>query len=254
MDLGLHRHDITDNMWDLIKDHLPGREGTWGGLAHNNRRFINAVFWILRTGSPWRDLPSEYGGWKNTHKRFCRWRDKRIWEALLEIFVKEPDMEWLMIDASHSKVHPHASGAKGGNQDMSRTKGGFNTKIHLALDSHGMPLKVIITKGSEADCKQAVNLIEEMKAEYLLADRGYDVNYIIDHAQELGMRVVIPPKKNRITQRKYNKDLYKIRHIVENTFLHLKRWRGIATRYAKNSASFLAAIQIRCLSLWLKIS
>ncbi|WP_323733477.1 transposase [Candidatus Bandiella euplotis] len=76
----------------------------------------------------------------------------------------------------------------------------------------------------------------------LLADRGYDVNYIIDHAQELGMRVVIPPKKNRITQRKYNKDLYKIRHIVENTFLHLKRWRGIATRYAKNSASFLAAI------------
>ncbi|WPX96285.1 IS5 family transposase [Candidatus Bandiella woodruffii] len=93
-----------------------------------------------------------------------------------------------------------------------------------------------------------------MKAEYLLADRGYDVNYIIDHAQELGMSVVIPPKKNRITQRKYDKDLYKIRHIVENTFLHLKRWRGIATRYAKNSASFLAAIQIRCLSLWLKIS
>ena len=60
---------------------------------------------------------------KKTHKRFCRWRDKGICETLLEIFVKEPDMEWLMIDTSHSKVHPHASGAKGGNQDMSRTKG-----------------------------------------------------------------------------------------------------------------------------------
>ena len=131
MDLGLHRHDITDNMWDLIKDHLPGRKGMWGGLAHNNRRFINAVFWILRTGSPWRDLPSEYGGWKNTHKRFCRWRDKGIWESLLETFVKEPDMEWLMIDASHSKVHPHASGAKGGNQDMSRTKGGSIQRFTL---------------------------------------------------------------------------------------------------------------------------
>ena len=117
-----------------------------------------------------------------------------------------------------------------------------------------MPLKAIITKGSEADCKQAVNLIGEMKAKYLLADRGYDANCIIDYAEELNMNIVIPPKKNRIIQRKYDKDLYKIRHIVENTFLHLKRWRGIATRYAKNSASFLAVIQIRCLSLWLKIS
>ena len=58
------------------------------------------------------------------------------------------------------------------------------------------------------------------------------------------MSVVIPPKKNRIIQRKYDKDLCKIRHIVENTFLHLKRWRGITTKYAKNSASFLAVIQI----------
>ena len=160
------------------------------------------------------------------------------------MLVKEPDMEWLMIDASHSKVHPHASGAKGV----------LNTKIHFAVDSHGMALKAIITKGSEADCKQAVNLIGEMKAQYLLADRGYDANCIIDYAEELNMNIVIPPKKNRIIQRKYDKDLYKIRHIVENAFLHLKRWREIATRYAKNSASFIAAIQIRCLSLWLKIS
>ena len=103
----------------------------WGGVAHDNRRFINAVFWILRTGSPWRDLPSEYGGWKNTHRRFCRWRDKGVWEALLEMFIKEPDMEWLMIDASHSKVHPHASG--GGNQDMSSTKGGSIQRFTLPL-------------------------------------------------------------------------------------------------------------------------
>ena len=93
-----------------------------------------------------------------------------------------------------------------------------------------------------------------MKAEYLFADKGYDVNYIIDHAEDLGMEIVIPPRKNRIDKREYDKDLYKLRHIVENTFLHLKRWRGIATRYAKNSLSFLAAVQIRCLSLWLTIS
>jgi len=67
------------------------------------------------------------------------------------------------------------------------------------------------------------------------------------------MIVVIPSKKNRKKQRTYDKDLYKLRHLVENAFLKLKQWRGIATRYAKNSASFLAAIQIRCIVLWLQI-
>ena len=68
------------------------------------------------------------------------------------------------------------------------------------------------------------------------------------------MHTVIPPKKNRKDQRAYDEDLYKLRHVIENAFLMLKRWRGIATRYAKNSTSFLAAVQSRCLALWLNIS
>ena len=118
------RHDITDRVWALLEPHLPGREGVWGGVAKDNRLFINAVFWILRTGAPWRDLPPTYGDWKNTQRRFCRWRDKGLWESLLTELIVEPDYEWLMIDASHIKVHPHAAGARGGNQGMSLTKGG----------------------------------------------------------------------------------------------------------------------------------
>lgn len=118
------RHDISDRTWALLEPHLPGQKGNWGGIAKDNRLFINAVFWILRTGAPWRDLPPDYGGWKNTHRRFCRWRDKGIWESLLEKLIKDPDFEWLMIDASHIKVHPHAAGARGGNQEMGLTKGG----------------------------------------------------------------------------------------------------------------------------------
>lgn len=118
------RHDISDRVWELLKSHLPGREGTRGVTAHDNRRFLNAVFWILRTGAPWRDLPPDYGDWKNTHRRFCRWRDSGVWEQLLEILISEPDFEWLMVDANHIKVHPHATGAHGGNQDMGRTKRG----------------------------------------------------------------------------------------------------------------------------------
>ena len=119
-----HRHDMSDSLWNKLEPHLPGAVGKVGRIARDNRRFINAVMWILRTGAPWRDLPASYGDWKNTHRRFSRWRDKRVWEQLLEVVMDEPDFEWLMIDASHIKVHPHAAGAKGGNQDMERTKWG----------------------------------------------------------------------------------------------------------------------------------
>ncbi len=101
------RHDISVRVWQILEPRLPGREGAWGGKARDNRLFINAVFWILRTGPPWRDLPPDYGDWNNTDSCFCRWRDKGLGEALLEQLVTEPDYEWPMIDASHIKIHPH---------------------------------------------------------------------------------------------------------------------------------------------------
>jgi transposase len=116
-----------------------------------------------------------------------------------------------------------------------------------------MPVRVIITQGTTADCTQACRLIEGITAEYLLADRGYDSDAIVEQAEKQGMQPTIPPRKNRKIQREYDTDLYRLRHLVENAFLHLKRWRGIATRYAKNTASFLAAVQIRCLALWANI-
>ena len=89
---------------------------------------------------------------------------------------------------------------------------------------------------------------------HLLAAKGYDSDSIVAKAEEQGAQPVIPPRKNRKQPREYDKALYKLRHLVENAFLHLKRWRGIATRYAKNLSSFVAAVQIRCLALWLAIS
>jgi transposase len=88
----------------------------------------------------------------------------------------------------------------------------------------------------------------------LIADRGYDSDAVVAFAQRLGMEVVIPPRKHRKHPRTYDRYRYGLRHLGENTFLLLKQWRGIATRYLKNSSSFLAAVQIRCLALWLKIS
>ena len=121
----------------------------------------------------------------------------------------------------------------------------------MAVDALGNPVRIIITGGTVADCTQAEGLIEGIPAKSLLGDRGYDSDAIIDSATSKGMTPVIPPKKNRKIQRDYDKHIYKIRHLVENAFLKLKQWRGIATRYAKNTTSFLAAVQIRCLILWL---
>ncbi|WP_227665247.1 IS5 family transposase [Magnetococcus marinus] len=146
-----------------------------------------------------------------------------------------------------------ASACSWGQRRQSRDeshKRGLNSKIHLAVDAHGMPVRAIITKGTRADCSQAQALISGFEAECLLADRGYDSDAIVEQACEQGMKPVIPPRKNRKTPRVYDVDLYKIRHLVENAFLHLKRWRGIATRYAKNVDSFLAAVQIRCIAIW----
>ena len=135
---------------------------------------------------------------------------KRCLGKLLEILIDDPDYEWLMIDASHIKVHPQAAGAKGGNQAMSRTKRGSTPKyikIHLAVDANGMPVRILVTEGSRADCKEAVHLIEGISAQTLLADQGYDTNDILSHAVSAEMEPVIPPKKNGKEQRYYNKYL-----------------------------------------------
>ena len=101
---------------------------------------------------------------------------------------------------------------------------------------------------------QVGRLIDGITAEHLIADRGYDSDKVVEQARGQGMAPIVPPRKNRKVQREYDRGLYRLRHLVENAFLHLKRWRGIATRYAKNTASFLAAVQIRCLALWASVS
>lgn len=116
-----------------------------------------------------------------------------------------------------------------------------------------MPVRMILTAGTTADCTQGLALIEGIAAEHLLADKGYDTNQIVALASKSGMNVVIPPRGNRREQREYDRDLYQARHLVENGFCNFKQWRGVATRYAKQAASFLANCQIRAIALWTKI-
>lgn len=132
-------------------------------------------------------------------------------------------------------------------------KRGLNSKINLAIESLGLPVEVTVTSGTVADSSQVKELISEIEAQKLLADRGYDTNEVIEYLQSRGMEVVIPPKSNRRDQREFDKVVYENRYKIENTFLKLKEWRGIASRYAKTTKSYIAAVQIRCMYLWLQV-
>jgi len=128
-----NRHDLKEKQWKKLEPIINQKLGDWGGSnAGDNRTFVNACLWIVRTGAPWRDLPPQYGKYNAVHRRYKRWADKRIWEHILIELIDDPDYEWLMIDASHCKVHQHAAGAKGGNQDMARTKGGSIPRFTLS--------------------------------------------------------------------------------------------------------------------------
>ena len=87
----------------------------------------------------------------------------------------------------------------------------------------------------------------------LLADRAYDTDEILKYCADNNIEAVIPPKINRKIQREFDEYIYKLRHLVENAFLKLKQWRGVATRYAKTTAAFVGAVTVRCLFLWLKV-
>ncbi|MBR8823925.1 IS5 family transposase ISThsp20 [Fusobacterium necrophorum] len=139
-----------------------------------------------------------------------------------------------------------------GKPSDSKDKRRLNTTVDLTVDAHDIPLRTLVTEGTRADCKMAIKLIEAMPVEHLIADRAYDTNALVEYLHEQNTQAVIPPKRNRKTKWEYNNALYEYRHLVENTFLKLKQFRGIATRYAKSVSCFAGAIHLASIVLWLR--
>jgi transposase len=105
------RHAIADEQWERIKDLLPGRKGSPGRPAGDNRLFFDAVLWVAKTGAPWRDLPERFGGWNKAWRRFDRRAKKGVWARVFAA-LQDPDLEWLILDSTAVRAHPHAAGAK----------------------------------------------------------------------------------------------------------------------------------------------
>ena len=108
------RFVISEELWEKIAPILPGKAGDPGVTGRNNRLFLEAVFWRVRTGAPWRDLPIGFGKWNTVFKRFRRWAKAGVFESLFNAINGEPDLGYAMIDGTIVQVHQKASGAKGG--------------------------------------------------------------------------------------------------------------------------------------------
>jgi transposase len=108
------RFVVSDAVWERVASLLPGKASDSGVTAKDNRLFLEAVLWRVRTGLPWRDLPNEFGRWNSVFQRFRRWVRAGVFERIFECLSGEPDFEYALIDGTIVSVHQKASGAKGG--------------------------------------------------------------------------------------------------------------------------------------------
>ncbi|GAJ45727.1 transposase [Holospora elegans E1] len=126
---------------------------------------------------------------KYAQNDFADGKIKTILENLLEKLIVDPDYEELMIDSSYIKVHPYAAGGKEGSRIPAQK--GLNTKLNMAVDAQGIPVRVIITSGIVANCKQTSQRVEGISAQNLLASKGYCTNRIVDEVRKNNMNPFI---------------------------------------------------------------
>lgn len=128
----------------------------------------------------------------------------------------------------------------------------MSTKIHAATEALGLPIRLIGTPGQRNDIALAHDLVEGIEADAMLADKGYDADHLVERIAEIGIGVVIPPKRNRKIQRAYDTELYKERNRIERFFNKLKQFRRVATRYDKLLANFMGFVKLAAIAIWLK--
>jgi transposase len=137
-------------------------------------------------------------------------------------------------------------------QGLGRSKGGFSSKLHAACDALGNPVRFFVTAGQRSDYIKALDLIHGQKMNALIADKGYDADYMAEAAKAVDAEVVIPSRSIRKIPRQYDEYLYKERNKIERMFNKIKHFRRVATRYDKLDISYLSFVFLAAIYLWLK--
>ena len=249
---------LSENQKHKIMSFLRTCDGIYVGNEAKTLRFIEAILWFVRTGAQWEALPERYGKWNSVYKRFARWSDRGIFDQMRRYFVSDPDLEFLLLDSTIIRAHPCAAGAPCPTADpkpdqaLGRSRGGFSTKIHLMVDALGNPLDFILTAGQVNDITQAPALLQNHRADYVIADKGYDADAFIALIEQMGAIPVIPARKNRKQCRFYDQHLYQERHLVECCINKLKWFRRIFARYDKLASRFLSFLSFVATLIWLR--
>jgi transposase len=248
-------YHIKNEEWEGILSFLRSISGLHTRNDKQLRRFIEGVWYILRTGCQWRLLPSHYGHWRTVHKRFKLWCVRGIWEQLFCSVQKEPDLEHVMIDTTIVRAHSCSAGLEknsGSKEALGRSKGGFTTKIHALVDGLGNPLKFRLTPGQCHDVTQSYDIIENIYGSTVIADKGYDANSLVTQLEAQECQTVIPSRKNRKNPRKHDTHLYKERHLIECFFGKMKHYRRVFSRFDKSASVFFSFLCLVGALIWLR--
>lgn len=242
---------LSDELWPKLRLILL-QEGIYDN--RNLRRSVEGMLYRMRVGCPWRDLPKQFGNWNSVFRRFNYWSKSGKWLRIFAALSQESDPEWEFIDGTYVRAHQHSAGASGqGDEGIGKSCGGNTSKIHMAVDSYGLPIAFKVTGGEVSDCTVAPELLEALPpAEAVVADRGYDSQQVRQQIEKKGAKALIPRKKNSLIGN-YSMDwyLYGLRHLVENIFARLKHFRAVATRYDKLKRNYESTVAMACGFLWL---
>jgi transposase len=243
------RQLLSDTEWVALKGRLQSIGRIWKhGQDERNRRFVEGVYYLLRTGVPWADLPAEFGHADAVRKRFRRWCKAGTWQVLFEGTVPAERIEKLMLDGTITKAHRSATGARGGTpEDIGRSRGGLTTKIGAAVCATTQKIiRVVLAPGQRNDCILAQALLGPTEGAAVIADKAFDTDAIRNDLAARGCTAVIPSKANRRRPQKLNKALYRWRHGIENVFARAKDLIRITLRRDKTSVSYLGFLHLAC--------
>ncbi len=252
--MGARRYGLRDDQWERIEELLPGRKGSVGRPAQDNRLFVDAVLYRYRAGIPWRDLPERFGDFRVVHTRFSRWAKRGVWKKLFERLASDADNEYAMIDSTIVRAHQHSAGAL---KKGAATKPSGTARATEHQDSHyrgcagqshwvSSHWRAGLRSGG-GRCVVAAIGSRHPAGRQRLRRRPAGSDSLARGRQGCGD----PAQANRTVQREYDQELYKARHLIENFFAKLKLFRAIATRYDKTARNFLAAIHLAASVIWL---
>ena len=201
---------------------------------------LTGILFVLSEGCSWRAIEGPEASWNSIYQYYRRWCGTELWEKLWERVAPALHGTTVYVDASHVKVHQCGLNPAGGRetQAVGLTKGGWKSKVHVAVDGHAVPRALFLSAGNVADIEHATDVLESVPAKMAVLDKGYDSDALRIWLFERGVTPCIPPKSNRIDPLPYRKASYRRRHLVENFFQRIKTFRRVATRYDKLAETY----------------